>query len=560
MKSMGPEPRPQGNKARPLTTAILKVRDLSIRLPEGADRSHAVRDIEFELNRGETLCLVGESGSGKSVLSQAIMGMLPPQLSVETGEIRFEDAILPPQRSKLYERLRSRKIAMIFQDASASLDPIRRVGQQLEEILLVHGVASAQDRRRRVMELLEAVRLPDPARIFRSYPHQISGGQAQRVVIAGALALDPDMLIADEPTTALDVTTQAKVLQLIGELCSANNTAVLFITHDIGVVSDIADSVAVMCEGELVEQGSRKDVLGKPAHPYTRKLLAAVPRPGDPSGSDNRAPVVLKVENLSRTYKIRSGLFSSRPLNAVQNVSLSLRSGETLGIVGESGSGKSTLARCILRLEDPDAGRISFDGKDITAARGSALQSVRSDLQVVLQDPFSALDPRQTIGSAIAEGPRIHGASASEAAAQVTALLKQVGLPEHAAARFPHEFSGGQRQRICIARALAVRPKVLIADEAVSALDVSIQAQILDLFKQLQEAMGFAMIFITHDLMVAASICDNVLVMRQGTAIEYGSADDIFRRPKERYSQELIAAIPGTFNGHVLVKTDALEM
>ncbi|MEP3276082.1 MAG: ABC transporter ATP-binding protein [Stappiaceae bacterium] len=543
-----------------MTAEILKVRDLSILLPEGADRTYAVSAANLELKKGETLCLVGESGSGKSVLSQAIMGMLPPQLTVESGDIRFEGDLLPPQRSKLYQKLRSRKIAMIFQDAAASLDPIRRVGHQLEEILLVHGVERASERRDRTMALLRSVRLPDPERIYRSYPHQISGGQAQRVVIAEALALGPDVLIADEPTTALDVTTQAKVLQLIVELCSANHTAVLFVTHDIGVVSEIADTVAVMCDGVIVEVGSRNEVLETPTHSYTRKLLAAVPKPENISNAHSQNSPILRVKNLSRTYAIKTGLFTSRPLTAVQNVSFSLHRGETLGIVGESGSGKSTLARCVLRLEDPDIGTISFNDEDITTVTGAALRSVRSDLQVVLQDPFSALNPRQTVGNAIAEGPLIHGASREEAAGKVSDLLKKVGLPEQAAKRFPHEFSGGQRQRICIARALAVQPKVLIADEAVSALDVSIQTQILDLFRELQAAMGFAMIFITHDLVVAASICDNVLVMRNGNMVEYGTANAIFTRPKETYSQELIAAIPGGIPRNPPTDTNATEL
>ncbi len=532
----------------PPAETVIDVSNLSVGLPEGADRPLAVEGADFTIRAGETFCLVGESGSGKSVLAQTIIGMLPPQLRLCGGEVRFRGRPLPPQRSRAFETLRSRELAMIFQDAAASLDPIQRIGHQLEEILQVHGVSGRRERRRRVMDLLQAVQLPEPDRIYRAYPHQISGGQAQRVVIAGALALEPQLLIADEPTTALDVTTQAEILHLMAELARTQNAAVMFITHDIGVVAEIADTVAVMCKGKIVETGTRDAVLTRPRHPYTRRLLAAVPRPADSTPRTDPAPV-LNVEGLARAYRIRTGLFSAKPLKALQDISFSLGSGETLGVVGESGSGKSTLARCLLRLEEPDEGRIFFDGQDITTAHGARMQALRSQLQIVLQDPYSALDPRQKIGSAIAEGPVIHGASQSEAERRVHELLDLVGLPQLAAERYPHEFSGGQRQRICIARALALEPKILIADEAVSALDVSIQAQILKLFQDLQQAMGFAMIFITHDLMVAAAICDRVLVMRGGTVVERGAAADVFRSPHDAYTQGLVAAVPGGLYG-----------
>lgn len=532
----------------PSAGTVIEVSDLSVKLPEGADRTFAVEGAAFSIREGETLCLVGESGSGKSVLAQTIMGMLPPQLHLANGDIRFCGDPLPPQRSSTFETLRSRRLAMIFQDAAASLDPIQRIGHQLEEILQVHGIAGRRERHSRVMALLEAVQLPDPERIYRSYPHQISGGQAQRIVIAGALALGPKLLIADEPTTALDVTTQAEILRLMAQLARTQNAAVLFITHDIGVVAEIADRVAVMCEGEIVETGSRDEVLIRPQHPYTRRLLDAVPKPAETAPRKTQEPV-LTVEGLSRVYQIKSGPFTRQPLNALQDVSFSLGPAETLGVVGESGSGKSTLARCLLRLEEPDSGSILFEGQEIMAARGPQMQNLRAQLQIVLQDPYSALDPRQRIGSAIAEGPVIHGASHGDATRRVHELLDLVGLPKLAAERYPHEFSGGQRQRICIARALALEPRILIADEAVSALDVSIQAQILQLFQDLQEAMGFAMIFITHDLMVAAAICDNVLVMRKGAVVERGPAADIFHAPKEPYTRDLVGAVPGGLYG-----------
>lgn len=528
--------------------SVINVSNLSVKLPEGADRAFAVEAANFTIREGETFCLVGESGSGKSVLAQTIIGMLPPQLRLESGDIRFCDQPLPPQRSAAFEKLRSRRLAMIFQDAAASLDPIQRIGRQLEEILQVHGVSKRHERRDRVMDLLHAVQLPEPDRIYRSYPHQISGGQAQRVVIAGALALGPKLLIADEPTTALDVTTQAEILHLMAELAKTQNAAVLFITHDIGVVAEIADTVAVMSEGGIVEAGTRDAVLTNPQHPYTRRLLAAVPRPADTHTAISH-DAIMRVEGLSRVYQIKTGPFSRRPLKALQDVSFSLGVGETLGVVGESGSGKSTLARCLLRLEEPDRGHIIFNDEDITTAQGAQMQALRSQLQIVLQDPYSALDPRQKIGDAIAEGPVIHGTSHSDAMRRVRELLDLVGLPQLTAERYPHEFSGGQRQRICIARALALEPKILIADEAVSALDVSIQAQILQLFQDLQKAMGFAMIFITHDLMVAAAICDNVLVMRKGIVVERGSATDIFRTPREPYTKDLVAAVPGGLYG-----------
>lgn len=532
----------------PSTGPVIDVSDLSVKLPEDADRPFAVEGASFSIREGKTFCLVGESGSGKSVLAQTIMGMLPPQLRLARGDIRFCGEQLPPQRSRAFETLRSRRLAMIFQDAAASLDPIQRIGHQLEEILQVHGVPGRQERRNRVMALLRAVQLQEPDRIYRSYPHQISGGQAQRIVIAGALALGPKLLIADEPTTALDVTTQAEILHLMAELAKTQNAAVMFITHDIGVVAEIADTVAVMCEGEIVESGTRESVLTRAQHPYTQRLLAAVPRPSDTGPRESREPI-LSVEGLSRVYEIKTGPFARRPLTALQDVSFSLGPSETLGVVGESGSGKSTLARCLLRLEEPDRGHILFDGQDVMAAHGAVLQSLRARLQIVLQDPYSALDPRQKIGSAIAEGPVIHGASRRDAMQRVGDLLDLVGLPQQSAERYPHEFSGGQRQRICIARALALEPKILIADEAVSALDVSIQAQILKLFQDLQQAMGFAMIFITHDLMVAAAICDNILVMRKGAVVERGAATDIFRAPREPYTEDLVAAVPGGLYG-----------
>ena len=525
-----------------MTAPVVSVAGLSVGLPDGGDRALAVEDVSLAVAPGETLCLVGESGSGKSVVAQAVMGMLPPALPVRAGRIALEGAALPPQRDRAFAPIRSARMAMIFQDAGASLDPLQRVGRQLEEIARVHGMGR-RAARARVLDALGAVRLPDPARIARAYPHQMSGGQAQRVVIAGALLLDPVLLIADEPTTALDVTTQAEILRLIADLRRARGTAVLFITHDFGVVADIADRIAVMREGRVVETGDAAALLAAPSHPYTRTLLAAAthaaaarpPRPAEP---------ILVAEGVSLTYR-SGGPFARRETHAVRDVSLALARGRTTAVVGESGSGKSSLARCLLRLEPVDRGRIAFDGQDITRLDGAPMRALRRRIQVVLQDPFGALDPRQTVGDAVAEGPIIHGATRAEARDRAAELLSLVGLPPQAAARHPHAFSGGQRQRICIARALALEPDVLIADEAVSALDVSIQAQVLALFASLQERLGFALLFITHDLRVAAAIADELVVMKDGRVVEHGPAAEIFARPRDPYTAALLAAAPG---------------
>ena len=522
-------------------STVLSVANLTVALPEGGDRELAVSGVSFRITAGETLCLVGESGSGKTVIAEAVMGMLPRKLPVKSGEVHLEGGPLPPQRSVAFNSIRGRRMAMIFQDAVASLDPIQRVGRQLEEILAVHGVAESE-RRERVLRILEDVRLPDPESIFRAYPHQLSGGQAQRIAIAGALLLDPVLLIADEPTTALDVTTQAEILRLMETLQRERNTSVLFITHDFGVVSEIADSICVMKDGEIVESGNARSVLHDPSHEYTKRLLNAA--------GDGRAerPIrtgepVLAAEGLNLVYRFGNFL-DRRTKHAVRDVSLTLEKGKTLAVVGESGSGKSSIARCLLRLEEIESGTIRYLGRDITRLQGRRLREMRSRIQVVLQDPYSALNPRQTVLSAIAEGPIIHGLSRRLARERARNLLRLTGLTEQAADRYPHEFSGGQRQRICIARALAVEPEILIADEAVSSLDVSLQAQILDLFQDLQSRLGFALLFITHDLSTAVAISDQVLVLKDGEAVEAGPSQDVFGNPQNTYTRELLSAVP----------------
>ena len=520
---------------------VLIVSGLTVALPPGGDRALAVSGVSLDLKIGETVCLVGESGSGKTVVADSILGMLPKQLPVTSGCVTLLGDELPPQRSAEFNSIRGRRVSMIFQDAVASLDPVQRVGRQLEEILAVHDVPRSEWRTR-IIDVLKAVRLPDPENLSKAYPHQLSGGQAQRVVIAGALLLEPVLLIADEPTTALDVTTQAEILKLIAALQRERGTSVLFITHDFGVVSQIADRICVMKDGEIVEAGTADDILNAPRHAYTRKLLAAASYGASRTGSAEAEPV-LQVDDLALTYRLGS-LLDRRYVHAIRGVSFELREGRTLAVVGESGSGKSSIARCLLRLEDPNGGTIRFRGRNIGNLQGRDLRNLRSRIQIVLQDPFSALNPRQKIRSAISEGPIIHGLRRSDAVDRAERLLELTGLTSQAADRYPHEFSGGQRQRICIARALAVEPEVLIADEAVSALDVSIQAQILDLFRDLQQRLGFALLFITHDLGVAAAVSDDILVIKDGAMIEAGPVGEVFGSPASDYTKELLEAAP----------------
>ena len=530
------------------TTPVVEVRGLTVALPAGADRSHAVEDVDLSVNAGEILCLVGESGSGKSVTAQAVMGMLPRALSISAGEILVEGAPLPLGDSAAMEEIRGARIAMIFQETSAALNPIQRVGRQVEEVFTVHRVGRATERRERVLALFASVQLPDPELIYRAYPHQLSGGQCQRVIIAMALALKPRLLIADEPTTALDVTTQAEILKLINELKVTKDAGILLITHDFGVVADVGDRIAIMRHGVIVEHGTRAEIFGAPKHAYTRHLLAAVPEASPKvkvEEASDQLPVALQVDGLTRIYNTRQGLFGKRRVKAVDKVSLTLHGGRTLGVVGESGSGKSTLARCILRLEPVDDGTIHFAGQEIATASEATMRPLRKAMQVVLQDPYQALNPRQRVGKAIAEGPVIHGESASRATERARHMLELVGLSPQSADRYPHEFSGGQRQRICIARALALEPKLLVADEPVSSLDVSIQAQILDLFEELQQKLGFALLFITHDLRVAASLCHEILVMQHGRVVEHRSTRDLFASPREAYTRALLNAAPG---------------
>ena len=525
---------------------ILSLEGLSVRLPAGADRSHALSNVSLSVAANEILCVVGESGSGKSVMANAIMRLLPPEVRISGGRMLFEGRDLAQATAAAMRAVRGEHISMIFQEPMTALNPLRTIGDQIAEMFSVHTDLSKADIRAKVLSLLADVRIAEPAAAAKAYPHELSGGQRQRAMIAMALALHPKLLIADEPTTALDVTTQAQILKLIRDLQQRRNTAVLFITHDFGVVAEIADRVVVMQRGMIVEQGSASSVLNNPQHAYTRQLIAAVPPLKAPPPRKLAAEDILTMSGLSKTY--RTGGFlgrGARVTAAVKDVSLNLPRGATLGIVGESGSGKSTLARCIVRLIDPDNGAIMLDGKDWAALSRKDVRRETRHIQMVFQDPFASLNPRRRAAELVAQGPIVHGTPRTEAIAEARNLFALVGLDPSAGDRFPHEFSGGQRQRIGLARALALKPDVLVADEPVSALDVSVQAQVLRLLSELRERFGLSIIFITHDLRVAAQICDLVAVMRDGAIVEHGRTSDVFGNPQHPYTQALLASIPG---------------
>ena len=522
---------------------VVRIQKLSIALPTGADRPYAVDRVDLELVPGKILCVVGESGSGKSMSANAMMGLLPQGLEA-SGQILFEDKDLLQLSENELRALRGRRIAMIFQEPMSALNPLMTVGDQIAEVFEAHGSLTRAERKVRARELLAEVGLPDPARAALSYPFQLSGGQRQRVVIAMALALEPQVLIADEPTTALDVTTQAQILKLVRDLQVRRNMAVMFITHDFGVVDEIADEVAVMQFGRIVESGSASAVLRDPQHEYTRKLIAAIPRHSRGRAQLSDTNTILEAESLRLTYKSAKGS-AAKEVKAVDDVTFSVSRGETLGIVGESGSGKSSLGRCLVRLQTPQSGRILFNGADFGSGRGADLLKQRRRVQMIFQDPYGSLNPRIKVGRTIADGPIAYGEDKKSAMNRARALLERVGLGAAAADRFPHEFSGGQRQRIGIARALALEPEIIVADEAVSALDVSIQAQVLELLASLKRDFGLTLIFITHDLRVAAQICDRVMVMQKGRVVEIGPGEEIFSNPREAYTRSLIEAIPG---------------
>ena len=536
-----------GDRASSAAGPVLSVEGLTVKLPASADRPHAIEDVSLTVGRGEIVCVVGESGSGKSVTAFTVMGLIDRQeLTPTAGRVLLdgEDLITAPVAR--IKTLRGEKMAMIFQEPMTALNPVMKVGEQIGEMLEIHLSLSGAERRRRVIAAMGEINLPDPEKMYHSYPHQLSGGQRQRIMIAMALALEPALLIADEPTTALDVTTQAQILKLIKEIQARRGMGVMFITHDFGVVSEIADRVVVMQHGRVVEHGSAAEVLAAPKHPYTRMLVSAVPSLTPPV----REPIVrdapaLAAVDLEKTYG-GGGLFGGgRVVRAAQGVNFTVNRGETLGVVGESGSGKSTVARCAVRLIEPNSGRLLIDGEDIAHLGENQLRPHRRAVQIIFQDPYRSLNPRRTVGQSIIEGPMNFGTSKEEATARAAELITVVGLSPDALDRFPHQFSGGQRQRICIARALAMQPEILIADEAVSALDVSVQAQVLDLLDDVRKRFDLAMLFITHDLRVAAQICDRIVVMRQGEIVEQGPTAEVYRAPKHAYTRALLEAAPG---------------
>ena len=529
-----------------MSEIVLQLKKLTIALPPGADRANAVSDVDLALRAGKVTCLIGESGSGKSLVARSILGLLPrPHVRVGSGRILFEGEDLAVTPQIKMRDIRGTKIGMIFQEPMTALNPLHTIGRQLDEVLRIHTPLGKAARRARVLEMIESVHLPEPDRIIRSFPHQLSGGQRQRAMIAMALLLNPRLLIADEPTTALDVTTQAQILYLIRELQRQHGTSVLFITHDFGVVADIADEVAVLQRGILVERGAAAAVLGTPSHPYPTALLAAVPPLVPPAARPvNTEPLIIAARDVAKTYGARS-LFGGRITRALAGVTVELRRGETLGLVGESGSGKSTLARAITRLEQIDGGEIMLGGADIARLSRRRLRPIRKRVQMVFQDPYASLDPRQRVIDIIAEGPIIHGTPPTKARQEAQALLGLVGLTPSAAQRFPHEFSGGQRQRIGIARALALHPEVLVADEPVSALDVSVQAQVLALLADIKARLHLSMLFVTHDLRVALQVCDRIAVMKQGEVVEVAPTAEIFFNPQHPYTKALFAAVPG---------------
>ncbi|CAB3735102.1 ABC transporter ATP-binding protein [Achromobacter piechaudii] len=520
-------------------SALLEIRDLSVAAAHGGPT--VVRGVSYTVNRNEILCVVGESGSGKSVTAHAIMGLLPAdQLNITQGQILYSGRDLVGMSATDWYGLRGRCFGMVFQEPMTALNPIMRVGRQVDEVLERHTNLSAAARKQRVLELFAQVLLPDPQAMYDAFPFQLSGGQRQRVVIAMALALEPDVLIADEPTTALDVTTQAQILGLIKDIQRRMGIGVIFITHDFGVVADIADRIVVMRKGEVVEAGTADAILNQPQHPYTRQLIAAVPhKPEGKEEGDATAPLMV-VEKLCKTFAT-----GGRRVDALWDISLEIRQGETLGLVGESGSGKSTLGRTLIGLISPDSGSVRMQGQELVGLKPRDFRPYRRQIQMVFQDPYASLNPRHRVIEAVAQGPIAFGENRKTALREARELLELVGLGGDAGDRYPHQFSGGQRQRVGIARALALKPRLLVADEAVSALDVSIQAQVLDLLKTVSGQFDLSVLFITHDLRVAAQICDRIAVMRQGELVELDRAATIFYHPQHEYTRRLIDSVPG---------------
>ena len=547
-------------KDLPAATPVLSVDGLSVdaRTPEGLRR--VIHALSFTVGAQETLCIAGESGSGKSVTSLAVMGLLPKaSLIVSAGSIKLQDRELVGLSNSEMRKIRGGDIAMIFQEPMTSLNPVMTIGAQMTEVIREHHANGSVSPDTVARQMLDAVHMSDPARRLTQYPHELSGGMRQRVMIAMALSCRPKLMIADEPTTALDVTVQAQTLKLMRELKAEFGTAIVLITHDMGVVAEMADRVLVMQHGKLVEQGAASQIFNHPRQTYTRELLGSVLRLGSRKGEDapprisavakaahaDKSKPILTVYDLSVTYGRKSGWFGKSTTNAatVKNVSFEIFPGRTLGLVGESGSGKSTTGKAVLGLV-PFEGKVEIDGQNIAGLSHKQMQPVRRSAQMIFQDPYASLDPRMAVGAAIAEPLVIHGiANGSERQDRVTELLRRVGLPAEAASRYPHEFSGGQRQRICIARALALEPKLIVADESVAALDVSVRAKVLDLMLELQETMGLSYLFISHDMAVIERMSHHVAVMRGGSIVEIGSRRAVFENPQDEYTKVLMAAV-----------------
>lgn len=522
-------------------SAILTVRDLDVRFRQDAVETHAVRGISFEMNRGETLALVGESGSGKSVTALSTVKLLPESATI-TGSIRYGDDEMVGADEAILRRYRGNDISFIFQEPMTSLNPLHTLDKQIAESLLIHQGLSGDAARARILELLTEVGIPDPETRLKAYPHQLSGGQRQRVMIAMALANDPKLLIADEPTTALDVTIQAQILELLARLKRERGMSMLFITHDLGIVRKFADHVCVMKNGEIVERGETREIFERPAHPYTQMLLSAEST-GVPDPVPDDSPVIAETDRLKIWFPIQRGLLKRTVghIKAVNAATLSVRAGETVGIVGESGSGKTTLALAIMRLISSE-GPVTFLGRDIQGWKTRQLRSLRADMQIVFQDPYGSLSPRMTVEEIIAEGLTIHRPKGEDTRSLVAKTMTEMGLDPEMMHRYPHEFSGGQRQRIAIARAMILRPKLLVLDEPTSALDMTVQVQIVTLLRELQKKYGLAYLFISHDLKVVRSLSHHVFVMKNGDVVEQGPAERIFEAPQTDYTRELMAA------------------
>lgn len=571
-----------------MADSIIQVRNLSVEFRTDEGTVKAVKNISFDIPRGKTVGLVGESGSGKSVTSLAVMRLIPnPPGKITGGEILFNGKDLTKLSESEMRQIRGNKVSMIFQEPMTSLNPVFTIGDQIAETLILHQKVSKQEALAKSLDLLTQVGIPNPSERIKSYPHELSGGQRQRVMIAMAIACRPDVLIADEPTTALDVTIQKQILDLLADLQKQYKMSILFITHDLGVIADIADEVVVMYRGDIVEKGDTESIFQKPQHPYTKGLLACRPslernplrlpvvsdfmtedgkeksfdveilkRQKQTRAISDSQPELLKIMNVKKHFPLKKGFFGGVQswVKAVDDVTLSVRKGRTLGLVGESGCGKTTLGRTILRLVEPTSGQIVYNGTDITQLNREQMRAMRRKMQIIFQDPYASLNPRMTIGAALMEPMVIHklGSGREERLEMAGELMKKVGLDRSMLNRYPHEFSGGQRQRICIARALAVRPEFIICDESVSALDVSIQAQILNLLLDLQEEMHLTYVFISHDLAVVKFISDEVAVMYNGKVVEMNNAIGIYENPQHDYTKKLLSAIPKGMPKHLL--------